>query len=173
MARQQTMQVRKSRLLVYGSLIGLLLPIGIRWGIPELAQSARRARLLSPQSAEATTIAIYGNIWQISSPQHGSRTFQLAGLKPITPIWQAQANSVAMMLIQASQNQVDIQFLPPDSSLAIVRLPNGTLLQEILLAQGLAELDSTQKDLPTDIAHALQQAQLTAQQQHKNFWGLQ
>lgn len=77
-----------------------------------------------------------------------------------------------MMLIQASQNQVDIQFLPPDSSLGLVRLPNGTLLQEILLAQGLTELDSTQKDLPTDVTHALQQAQLSAQQQHKNFWGL-
>lgn len=166
------MKVSKSRLLVYGSLIGLLLPIGIRWRIPEIAQSARRAGLLSPQSAEATTIAIHGNTWQISSPQHPSRTFQLAGLKPIAPVWQAQANSVAMMLIGASQNQVDIQFLTPKSSLAIVRLPNGTLLQEILLAQGLAELDSSQKHLPTDIAHALQQAQLSAQQQYKNFWGL-
>jgi len=166
------MKAGKSRLLVYGSLIGLLLPVGIRWGIPEIAQSAQQFGLLSPQATEATTIAIYGNIWQLSSPQHGSRTFQLAGLKPIVPVWQTQANSVAMMLIQASQNQVDIQFLTPDSSLAIVRLPNGTLLQEILLAQGLAELDPSQKDLPTDVAHALQQAQLTAQQQHKNFWGL-
>lgn len=166
------MKVSNSRLLLYGSLIGLLLPVGIRWGIPEIALSAQRAGLLSPQTTEATTIAIYGNIWQISSPQHGSRTFQLAGLKPVALVWQAQANSVAMMLIQASQNQVDIQFLPPNSSLALVRLPNGTLLQEILLAQGLAELDPNQKTLPTDVAHALHKAQLTAQQQHKNFWGL-
>jgi hypothetical protein len=166
------MKVSKSRLLVYGSLIGLLLPVGIRWGIPEIAQSAQRSGLLSTQATEATTIAIYDNTWQISSPQPGSRTFLLAGLKPIAPVWQDQANSVAMMLIQASQNQVDIQFLTPKSSLAIVRLPNGTLLQEILLAQGLAELDPNQKDLPIDVTHALQQAQLTAQQQHKNFWGL-
>lgn len=166
------MKASKARLLVYGSLIGLLLPVGIRWGIPEIAQSAQRSGLLSPDATEATTIAIYGNIWQISSPQHGSQTFQLAGLNPIAPVWQDQANSVAMMLIQASHNQVDVQFLPSNSSLAIVRLPNGTLLQEILLPQGLAELDSTQKDLPTDIAHALKQAQLSAQQQHKNFWGL-
>jgi hypothetical protein len=166
------MKASKSRLLICGSLMGLLLPGGIRWGIPKIAQSAQRSGLLSPQTTEATTIAIRGNIWQISSPHHGDRTFQLAGLKPIAPNWQAQANSVAMMLIQASQNQVDIQFLPPDSSLGLVRLPNGTLLQEILLAQGLTELDSTQKDLPTDVTHALQQAQLSAQQQHKNFWGL-
>lgn len=166
------MKASKSRLLVYGSLIGLLLPVGIRWGIPEIAQSAQQSGLLSPQATEATTISIYGNIWQISSPHHSSRTFQLAGLKPIAPVWQVQANSVAMMLIEASNKPVDVQFLPPNSSLALVRLPNGTLLQEILLAQGLAELDPNQKDLPTDVAHALQQAQLTAQQQHQNFWGL-
>lgn len=77
-----------------------------------------------------------------------------------------------MMLIQASQNQVDVQFLTPDSSLALVRLSNGTLLQEILLAHGLAEFDPNQKNLPTDIALALQQAQQIAQQQHKNLWGL-
>jgi endonuclease YncB( thermonuclease family) len=150
----------------------LLLPIAIRWGIPELAQSAQQFELLTSQSTEATTIAIHGNTWQYSSPQHPPRTFHLAGLKPVAPIWQNQANSVAMMLIGASQNQVDIQFLAPDSPLALVRLPNGTLLQEILLAQGIAEFDPNQKNLPVDVAHALQQAQLTAQQQHKNLWGL-
>lgn len=166
------MKASTSRLLLYGSLIGLLLPVGIRWGIPELAQSAQRSRLLSPQTTESTTISVHGTTWQIASPQHPPRTIQLAGLKPIAPVWQDQANSVAMMLIHASQNQVDIQFLTTNSSLALVRLPNGTLLQEILLAQGLAELDPNQKDLPIDVVHALQQAQLTAQQQHKNFWGL-
>lgn len=141
------MKASRLRLLLCGNLIGLLLPAGIRWGIPEIAQSAQQAGLLSPQVTKATTISIYGNIWQISSPQHSSRTFQLAGLKPVAPAWQAQANSVAMMLIEASQNQVDVQFLTPDSPLAIARLPSETLLQEVLLAQGLAEFDPNQKDL--------------------------
>ena len=166
------MKTGKARLLVYGSLLGVLLPAGIRWGIPELAQSAQRSGLLSSQAIRATTIAIHGNTWRINSPQQPPQTIQLAGLKSIDSTWQNQADSVAVMLIHASQNQVNIQLLNPGSSLAIVRLPNGTLLQQVLLSQGLAEFDFSQKNLPTDIAQTLQQAQQNAQQQHKNLWGL-
>lgn len=166
------MKVGKAPLWACASLVGLLLPIGVRWGIPKLAGQVQASGLLSPPTTQATTVtAIHGNTWQINSPQQPPRIIHLAGLKPIAAPWQNQANSVAIMLIKSFQNQVDIKLLNPNSSLAIVHLPNGTVLQEILLKQGLAQFDPNQKGLPPGIAHTLQQAQQSAQRQYKNIWG--
>ncbi|MBW4489684.1 MAG: hypothetical protein KME12_18020 [Trichocoleus desertorum ATA4-8-CV12] len=166
------MKAGPARILVYSSLLGLLLPIAMRWGILKLFQSAQPPKLLSQKVAQTRVISMDSNTWQIFSPQHPSRSIQLAGLKPIDATWQNQANRAARMLIHAYQNQIDIQFLSPESPLALVRLPSGTLLQQILLAQGLAELHPNQKNLPTEIVPMLQQAQHSARQQHKNRWGL-
>ncbi|UIE38870.1 thermonuclease family protein [Leptodesmis sichuanensis] len=78
-------------------------------------------------------------------------------------------------LLQASSRQVSvttIAYPPSRQILALVKLPNGTLIQTILLTEGLAKLDSQQvSSLPPDVLTSLQQAQRSAQQQHKNLWG--
>lgn len=99
----------------------------------------------------------------------------MAGLAPSSPRWQAEATGVLTLLLQASDGKVSIQTMHSTQArqtVALVALPNGTLLQQILLAQGLAKLDRQQiSDLPPDIQIVLQQSQASAQQEHKNTWG--
>ena len=54
---------------------------------------------------------------------------------------------------------------------ALVELPNGTTLQQVLLEDGVAKLDdSTLEGLSSPEVTVLQEAQATAKSQHKNIW---
>ncbi len=79
------------------------------------------------------------------------------------------------MLLHSSQAKVLVsqtQLAQNDIVEAIVSLPNGTPLQEVLLSDGLAKLNlNTLKILPENLALRLQQAEANAKLQHKNVWG--
>ena len=154
--------------------IALSLPFVLKFSIPAILHGQRLAiarpsesfyRVQSSQDYRLTVLAPNGSTQQI----------QLVGLAPSSPRWQREAMGILTLLLQASEGRVSIQTMPHNQAgqtMALVKLPNGTLLQHILLAQGLAKLDPRQlSDLPPGVQIALQQAQASAQQEHKNTWG--
>lgn len=153
--------------------IALLLPIGLKLGVPTLLQ--KQSTFASQNSSFYVVEAITGNHLTVCAPNGSIQSIRLAGLAPLPAHWQHEATGVLATLLQASSRQVSvttIAYPPSRQILALVKLPNGTLIQTILLTEGLAKLDSQQvSSLPPDVLTSLQQAQRSAQQQHKNLWG--
>jgi endonuclease YncB( thermonuclease family) len=154
--------------------IALSLPFVIKFSIPAILHGQRLAIATSSESFYRVQ-SIQGHTLTVAAPKGSTQQIQLAGLASSPYRWQREATGILTLLLQASEGQVSIQTMPHNpagQTGALVQLPNGALLQQILLAQGLAKLDPHQRsDLPPDIQIALQQAQTSAQQEHKNIWG--
>ena len=154
--------------------IALSLPFLLKFSIPAILHGQRLA-IAAPVESFYSVESIQGHTLTLLKPDGSTQRIQLAGLAPSSPRWQTEATGVLTLLLQASAGKVSIQTvhrIQARQTLALVALPNGTLLQQILLAQGVAKLDRQQlSDLPPDVQIALQQAQESAQQEHKNSWG--
>jgi endonuclease YncB( thermonuclease family) len=153
--------------------IALLLPIGLKSVIPALLHEQNT--LAASNSSFYTVQEIAGNHLTVHAPNGSTQSIQLAGLAPLPAHWQHEMTGVLSSLLQASGGQVSVTVItdtPRGQTSALVKLPNGMLVQTILLAEGLAKLDRQQlSNLPPDVQTSLQQIQASAQQQHKNVWG--
>lgn len=161
----------RTRWTVYVCLIAALAPISIRWGGPILLRQVEQTGLIKAFSHSTSTVkTIDGDTWIIAPPKQPIQSLQLAGIEPIDPAWISQANSILGMIVYASNNQVNVTTLP-HSSRALLQLPTGLLLQEILVREGFAKLDANQlKLLPKDTVTQLEQAQAKAKAEHQNLW---
>ena len=156
----------------------LCVPLGLKLGVPTLLHQADQAGWLEklyPQNQSLDTVeSIQDGIFRLKKPSGEILRVKLAGLVLDEP-WQSQAEGVMAMLLRPAQAKVMVshtQLAQNDITEAIVSLPNGTPLQEILLADGLAKLNpSTLKTLPGTLILRLQQAEANAKLQHKNVWG--
>jgi endonuclease YncB( thermonuclease family) len=171
--------------LHYAVLFGtmLLLPVGIKLGVPALLMKGEQMGLLqvftktqasSPYTVEE--IAFKSNLrLTVRTPEKSVIKVRLIGLQAANEQWQSQAAGEIALLLKASNAQVfllNVQPIKPGAISAIIALPNGTLLQEILLADGLAKLDPAQlPHLSQQTTQGLQQAQAKAKAQRKNVWG--
>lgn len=117
---------------------------------------------------------VQGNTLSVMTTDHHSIEVQLAGLATPSAHWQAEETGVLGMLVQNSSVTVQClsQCQSGQTQQALVKLPNGTLLQSIVLSDGVGQLDPQQlKQLPQPTEIALSSAQTLAQSQHKNIWG--
>lgn len=166
-----------TRPLFYVCVAALLLPFGSKLSTPLLLPLAAQLWQHSSSSAAKphdTVESINAGIWTIRGSDQSLRLVKLAGVSPIESEWQAQTNGVIAILLQSSQQQIDLTVIHTDKNVkhAIVSLPNGTSIQQVLITDGLAKLDEAQlEQLPEQTKQALQHAQLLAQQQRKNLWG--
>jgi endonuclease YncB( thermonuclease family) len=154
--------------------IALSLPFVLKFSLPAILHGQRLA-IAAPNESFYRVQTIQGHTLTVVAPNGSTQQIQLAGLASSPSRWQREATGILTLLLHASEGQVSIQTMSPNpagQTVALVKLPNGTLLQQILLAQGLAKLDPHQRsDLPPDVQIALQQAQASAQKEHKNAWG--
>ena len=166
--------MKRFHLAIYA--IALLSPIALKLFTPLLLRLAAEAEELTlarshPQTSYLVA-SIRGTTLTFQTPNGTHKDVQLTGLKPLDA-QVAEASGVTAMLIQVANGRVNlahIQKINPELERAIVQLPNGTSLQHVLLADGLATLDKSQlKDLPQSVAIDLRQAQAIAQAQRKIF----
>ena len=155
--------------------IALLFPIALKLSTPLLSRLAAEAEELTSLRSHPRTsylvASIRGTTLTLQTPDGTHIHVQLAGIKPLEA-QVAEASGVTAMLIQTNGrvNLAHVQKINPELERAIVQLPNGTSLQHVLLADGLATLDKSQlKDLPQSVAIDLRQAQAIAQAQRKIF----
>ncbi|MGG6269080.1 hypothetical protein ACQ4M3_32935 [Leptolyngbya sp. AN03gr2] len=156
----------------------LCVPLGLKLAVPTLLHQADRARWLEkfyPHNQSLDTVeSIQNGILWLKKPTGEVLRVKLAGLVLDEP-WQSQAEGVMAMLLRPTQAKVMVshtQLAQNDITEAIVSLPNGTPLQEVLLSDGLAKLNlNTLKTLPENLVLRLQQAEANAKLQHKNVWG--
>jgi hypothetical protein len=156
----------------------LCVPLGLNLAVPTLLHQADRAGWLEkfyPQNQSLDTVeSIQNGILRLKKPTGEVLRVKLAGLVLDAP-WQSQAEGVMAMLLRPAQAKVMVshtQLTQNDITEAIVSLPNGTPLQEVLLSDGLAKLNlNTLNTLPENLVLRLQQAEANAKLQHKNVWG--
>ncbi|MBM0744916.1 thermonuclease family protein (plasmid) [Phormidium sp. CLA17] len=167
-----------TRPLFYFCVALLLLPFGVKLGVPTWVPLAEHLeRQFSQSSTPRDTVErVRGEVWTLRASDQSQQQVTLAGIMPIDSKWQAQANGVIAILLQSSHQQVDLTITQAigkgEVARAIAQLPNGTSIQQVLVADGLTKLDKTQlSQLPDEVRNALQQAQTSAQQQRKNIWG--
>lgn len=151
------------------------LPLALKLGVPAVLSSRRVESLLASGRSEMDYVtSVQGDVLTVEQPGESPQAMQLAGIAPASEHWQAEANGVISMLLESNQGQVSVESLGQTSSdthLAIIKLPNGTTLQEILLKDGVAKLDSDSLEtLPPEVSTTLKQAEALAQSQHKNIW---
>lgn len=156
-------------------LAAIALPLTLKFGIPAVLSNRRVEPLLdSSNSAMAQVLSFDGETLIVEQPGRPPESMHLAALSPLEPHWQAEANKVFSLLLEANKGKVSVVPVAPLSSptnLALIELPNGTTLQEVLLSNGIAKLNQNGLDaVPSDVATTLQEAQATAQAQHKNIW---
>jgi hypothetical protein len=159
------------------SLLGLLLlsPLIAKVGTPLIQHQALQALSNQLPQSDYQVVEIKDGDIMLRSPQDTHRQVHLSGLEALPPHWEAQATGTLGMLTQ--NTTVSVQCLhqcePGETEEALVSLPNGTLLETVLLSDGLGKLDPEQlQSLPYSVSSTLQSAQATAQQQHKNVWGM-
>jgi hypothetical protein len=164
---------------LYG--MALSLPLGVRVGVPLVLVQANKLGLFAEPSGTQAAGSVYtvdgleGFVLTVHQPHQPKIRVQLAGLIESDGRWGEEATSIVAMLLEASQYQVKVQVITPaqgsSPAIALVKLPTGTYLQQILLAIGVAELDQQQVSmLPIEAAEAFQQAQVIAQSERKNIW---
>jgi|GEM_PF-4849846 len=171
--------------LRYAVLFGtmLLLPVGIKLGVPALLMKGEQMGVLQVFTKSQTssiyiveTIAFKSNLTlTVRSPEKSVIKVRLIGLQAANEQWQSQAAGAIALLLKASNAQVALlntQPIKPGEITGIITLPNGTSLQEILLADGLAKLDFPPLvRLPQETTQRLQHAEAQAKAQRKNVWG--
>jgi endonuclease YncB( thermonuclease family) len=164
----------KPRLFGLFSIV-LLLPLGLKLGVPILSQYAE-AKLSEVVPEQQYTIeAVEGYTLRVRAADQSRRKVRLAALQPGQGDWQNQAAAITTLML-SSQATVRLTHVQPSSQSdevqAIAYLPNGTLLQQVLLSDGLAKLDRAQLSrLPIKEAQLFQQAEAVARSQRKNIWG--
>lgn len=110
--------------------------------------------------------SIQQGVLRLQAPDRSYKAVRLAGLT-MSDRWQGQAEGVVLMVLNADGARVRLI----DEG-GLIALPNGTLLQEVLLADGLAKLDANRlSSFPRSIRDRLQKAEAAARAQHKNVWG--
>jgi hypothetical protein len=161
------------RAFIYGVfvlLVTLFLKLESPWAVQQMLALVSS---LSPSGDEVTEVQ--GNTLSVTTSDHHSIEVQLVGLATPSAHWQAEETGVLGMLVQKSPVTVQClsQCQPGQTQQALVKLPDGTLLQSIVLSDGVGQLDPQQlKQLPQTTAIALESVQTLAQSQHKNIWGL-
>jgi len=171
-----TANVKPKHIALFAFMI--CIPLGLQLSVPTLLHQAERAgwlkQLQSQNSSLSTVKSIQNGILLITSPAGAKLRVRLAGLD-LSERWQNQAEGVVAMLLQPAQAKVMVsqeRMSQGGVTDAIVSLPNGTSLQEILLTDGLAKLNlSNLNTLPENLVLKLKQAEAKAQLQHKNVWG--
>ncbi len=176
------MKLLRKRLtpLLYG--LALCLPLGLKLGVPLVLVQGERLGLFAQRSdADSSSEAVYtvdrvdGFMVTAHLPHQPPVQFQLAGLVEPDKRWQGEATGILSMLLEASHNQVVVTVSKPEQSRspanALVQLPTGGYIQQILLSDGVAKLEPRQlAGIPAEIVQMLQQAETSAQAEHKNIW---
>lgn len=145
----------------------LLAPLGLKLGtLPTLHGMVQLGWLQVSEPQDLYRVAsIQQGVFLLQAPDRSFKQVRLAGLT-IGDRWQGQADGVVLMLLNATGVRVRLIH-----ERGLIALPNGTLLQEVLLADGLAKLDAKSlASFPQSIRDRLQKAQTAARAQHKNIW---
>ncbi|MGB3199818.1 MAG: hypothetical protein WBA99_02880 [Nodosilinea sp.] len=167
--------------LLYG--LALCLPLGLKLGVPLLLVQGERLGLFAgrlgvdPSGSDYTVDEVHDFLLTAHRPGQPPVQFRLAGLAESDKRWQGEATGILSMLLEASRNQVKVTLLDSDPAaalpIALMQLPTGTYVQDILLSDGVAELDPAQLgEMSKEVVDLLQQAQAVAQGQHKNIWAI-
>lgn len=146
----------------------LLAPLGLKLGaVSILHQMEGLSWIKVSENPNLYRVeSIEGGVLRLQSPDLAFKQVRLAGLT-IGDRWRGQADGVVLMLINAAGARVKLI-----DEQGFIALPNGTLLQEVLLADGLAKLNAKSLPLfPQSIRDRLQKAETAARAQHKNVWG--
>jgi endonuclease YncB( thermonuclease family) len=167
----------KPRLIALFSVM-LLLPLGLRLATPTLLEQGMKLRNVFPFGStqqQYIVESVDGYTLTLHTRNQAQFRVRLAGLQSGSDRWQKQAAVVTAMLLHSSGAKVQltgIQSLGSSEEIqAIAQLPNGTPLQQVLLADGLAKLDHAQlKQLPLQFAQPFQKAEASARSQQKNIW---
>lgn len=170
---------KRLTLLLYG--LALCLPLGLKLGVPVILVQGDRLGLFTDRSgvdtsgSDYTVDEVHNFLLTAHRPGQPPVQFRLAGLAESDKNWQGEATGILSMLLEASHNQVIITVANPDPSRspanALVQLPTGGYIQQILLSDGVAKLEPRQLDrIPAEIVQMLRQAELSAQAAHKNVW---
>ncbi|HEY9645097.1 MAG TPA: hypothetical protein V6C88_01940 [Chroococcidiopsis sp.] len=160
----------------YSSLLGLLVVAPVLWKLAAPLIVRHGVDLLArqfPQSGDLVMV-VQGSLLTLRSPAKVPLKVHLVGLAPTNLHWKSEATGVLGMLVhdQPVVVQCVAQCQLGKTEEALVRLTNGTLLQTILLTDGLGKIvPKALPLLPTSVAIALRSAQRSAQQQHRNIWG--
>lgn len=146
----------------------LFAPLGLKLGaVPILHQMEQLGWInVSEDQSFYKVEAIEQGVLRLQAPDRSHKQVRLVGLT-MSDRWRGQAEGVLLMVLNAAGARVRLM-----GEQGLIALPNGTLLQEVLLADGLAKLDA--KSLPTfpqSIRDRLQKAETAARAQHKNIWG--
>ena len=119
-------------------------------------------------------VSVQGSTLSVKVPGQSPQTIQLAGIAPADKHWQEETTGVISALLESTRGQVSVNTMgrsPSGEASALVELPNGTTLQQVLLEDGVAQLDNDSLSrFPADVSAKLQAAQAAAQSQHKNIW---
>ncbi|MBE9009758.1 hypothetical protein IQ250_06025 [Pseudanabaenaceae cyanobacterium LEGE 13415] len=156
----------------------ICIPLGLKLGVPTLLHQAERAGWFEKLEAQPSSLnkveSIQNGILLVKSSAGATLRVKLAGLE-LDEHWQTQADGIMAMLLQPARAQVVLgqtQIVQNGITDAIVTLPNGISLQEILLSDGLAKLSLNKFNrLPENLVLKLKQAEANAKRQHKNLWG--
>ena len=169
--KSKVRRIKRWQALLCGVALGL--PVALKLGIPA-ALNSPFAESLMATSESARVLSIDGTTLKIEYPGDGTpRAIQLAGVAPSSSHWQAEAGGVIAALIGANQGRASVEVIGQSDGkeIALVKLPNGMTLQQVLLEDGVAKLDdSTLGSLPSADVAMLQKAQASAKAQHKNIW---
>jgi hypothetical protein len=153
----------------------LLAPLGLKLGTVPMLHGIEQLGWLhvSEDQSLYRVESIQRGVLSLQATDRSHKQVQLAGLT-MGDRWQGQADGVVLMVLNAAGARVRLvheQNIRSGESRAIIALPNGTLLQEVLLADGLAKLDTQAlPSLPQTITDRLQKAEASARAQHKNIW---
>lgn len=146
----------------------LLAPLGLKLGaVPLLHQMEGLSWIkVSEDQTLYKVESIEQGVLMLQAPDRSHKQVRLAELT-ISDRWRGQAEGVLLMVLNAGGARVRLI-----DKQGLIALPNGTLLQEVLLADGLAQLEAKSLHLfPQSIRDRLQKAEATARAQHKNVWG--
>ena len=161
----------RSRAILFGG-VALCLPLALKIGIPGLLSSRQMGTLLpAANKGMDQVVSVKGSTLTIQAPGQPPQPIQLAGIAPASEYWQAETTGVISTLIESTHGQVSVSPMGRSSSgesSALIELPNGTTLQQVLLEDGVAKLDSDSLSrFPADLSAKLQAAQALAQAQRK------
>ena len=169
---------RKKGVKVWHVALGgaaICLPLVLKLSVPAILSNRRIEPFLpNASSAMDQVVSVQGSTLSVEKSGQAPQDITLAGIAPAGEHWQSEANGIISALLESTQGQVSVASIersPSGEASALVELPSGTTIQQVLLEDGVAKLDdATLKLFPADVATKLQTAQSLAQAQHKNIW---
>lgn len=169
--KSKVRRIKRWQVLLCGVALGL--PVALKLGIPAVLNSPFAESLMAVSKSDRV-LSIDGTTLKVQHPGDSTpRAVQLAGIAPSSSHWQAEAGGVLAALVEANQGRASVEILGQSDGkeIALVKLPNGMTLQQVLLEDGVAKLnDSTLGSLPSAEVTVLQEAQASAKAQRKNIW---